>query len=39
MFERGQEVENPFVCLVSAGLLFDDDNVLCDIDDQSMKNR
>ena len=37
MFERGQEVDNLLVSLVSAGSLFDGDNALCDIDDLSMK--
>ena len=39
MLDRGQEVDNPLVFLVSAGSLFDDDNAQCDIDDLSMKTR
>ena len=38
MFDRGQEVANVFVSLVSVGSLFDDGNALCDIDDLSMSN-
>ena len=39
MLDRGQEVDNPSVSLVSAGSLLDDDTALRDIDDLSMKTR
>ena len=38
MVERGREVDNSLVSLLSADLPSDNDNALCDVDDLSNEN-